>query len=149
MGAAQLRVSGSRKGICAAQAGREEETASRFMLVERLGVWDESGMSTIYDDTGDVVGSVTEEGTVFDSIGDAAGSVTPGGVVYGPSGEAVGTVSEQGSVFDSMGDMAGKVTPDGSVCGLEGEGVGHVSGPQARAGGAALLLILRHKHGIG
>jgi len=104
----------------------------------------------IYDDNGNVIGTVGADGQVRDASGQVVGKVLANGrvvdekgrtigrvasssasyagqTVYDASGRILGTVGKGGRVLDEKGNVIGRILADGTVVDDEGKAIGQVS----------------------
>ena len=104
----------------------------------------------IYDDNGNLVGTVGADGQVRDDLGHVIGKVLDNGrvvnekgrtigrvsgssssytgqKVYDATGRAIGSVGKGGKVLDDDGNVIGRVLADGTVVDEEGRAIGQVS----------------------
>ncbi len=97
----------------------------------------------IYDENGNIIGMLNENGELIDANGNAIGKAdengniiglngeklaetTEGKKVYGPNGEELGTVDANGNVFDANGNLIGRLNEKGEFVDLNGNVIGKV-----------------------
>lgn len=98
-------------------------------------------MPKIINSSGSKLGEIDPDGNVFDRSHKRIGHVSGGGEIRNDSGNVMGKYYDNGDVY-SGSNCVGKVADDGSVYYYDTY-VGRVTGSEAKAGGAALILLLR------
>ena len=98
-------------------------------------------MPKIISSSGSKLGEIDPDGNVFDGSHKIIGQVLGGGEVKNASGSTLGKYYDTGDIY-SGSNCVGKVADDDSVYYYDTY-VGRVTGSEAKAGGAALILLLR------
>ena len=64
----------------------------------------------LYDDNGNIMGSMDKGGRVFDNNGKHLFTVAPDDKIYDPNGNLIGTLDEDGNIYDLNGNKIGSAT---------------------------------------
>ena len=64
----------------------------------------------LYDDNGNIIGSMDKAGRVFDNNGKHLFTVSPDDKIYDPNGNLIGTIDEDGNIYDLAGNKIGSAT---------------------------------------
>lgn len=89
-----------------------------------IGILNENG--ELIDANGNVIGKVDENGNIIGLNGEKLAKTTEGKKVYGPNGEELGTVDANGNVFDANGNLIGRLNEKGELVDLNGNVIGKV-----------------------
>ena len=90
-----------------------------------IGILNENG--ELIDANGNVIGKVDENGNIIGLNGEKLAETTEGKKVYGPNGEELGTVDANGNVFDANGNLIGRLNEKGELVDLNGNVIGRLN----------------------
>ena len=98
----------------------------------------------LFDDNGNIIGSMDKAGKVFDNKGKHLFTVDPDGKLYDPNGNLIGYVDDEGKIhnlngdvigdathlpkylYDENGNIIGYVDDEGKIHNLAGEEIGYI-----------------------
>lgn len=89
-----------------------------------IGYLDENG--NLLDADGNIIGRIDENGNIIDKDGNIIGTVASGLNVYNTEGEVIGTIDEAGNVVDSSGKIIGRLNENGEAIDANGNIIGGV-----------------------
>ena len=89
-----------------------------------IGYLDENG--NLLDAEGNIIGRIDENGNIVDKDGNIIGSVASGLNVYNNDGEVIGKIDEQGNVIDASGKVIGRLNENGDAVDANGNVIGGI-----------------------
>ena len=90
-----------------------------------IGILNENG--ELIDANGNVIGKVDENGNIIGLNGEKLAETTEGKKVYGPNGEELGTADAKGNVFDANGNLIGRLNDKGELVDANGNIIGRLN----------------------
>lgn len=75
----------------------------------------------IFDENGNFIGYLDENGNLVDANGNIIGRVDENGNIIGPDGKIIGKKSDAQPVYDANGNIIGHVDEDGNIIGPDGK----------------------------
>lgn len=89
-----------------------------------IGYLDENG--NLVDENGNVIGRVDENGNIVNKDGKVVGNISANKLLYDADGKVIGYIDEKGNIVDLNGNVIGRLDDNGNLVDTSGNTIGHL-----------------------